>query len=251
MKALITVALATLFLTSCGSIKKHSEEEQHKKEIASLEVFNTNYNVKQTIEFDTLVNVKGGFYLGSIDYKSFIDGKPVITEDGRQKTETHYDKKSNRIIQETKIKDAPVNIKAKKVTESNVNTKGTKKVKYKADDKKQVKDKIKESLYTSAYIFVFIFLILIVILYFIIKNKKASALLGIFYLLSYALISCSPDENNQDKECNCKEAIYKNIYTGVDKIYNNEPVNCDTGQPYELSKDNVFAYSSCQGKPTY
>lgn len=63
-----------------------------------------------------------------------------------------------------------------------------------------------------------------------------------------AITSCSSDDN---QDCNCNGAIYKNVYTDELKSFHNEPMHCDTGTPKEPVKEDKWYFVECKDKPSY
>lgn len=79
--------------------------------------------------------------------------------------------------------------------------------------------------------------------------KKLIFILGISALAA-GLVSCEKEDEPTD--CQCKQAVYKNVVNGNQKSFYNEPVECVGGSatPLERVKGN-YVFVECINKPKY
>ena len=114
MRGIILAGIALASLVSCGSSSKLKTQKDLSLETNLKENLNQTESQKTIFSLDTTAIIKGGFYLGSIDYGKFISGEPLVTEDERHKTKTYYDKTEGKVKTETEIKPDTIRVLVKK-----------------------------------------------------------------------------------------------------------------------------------------
>jgi hypothetical protein len=62
-----------------------------------------------------------------------------------------------------------------------------------------------------------------------------------------ALTSCSKDDDG----CNCKATIYKHAWSGEERNFGSEPMDCNTQEPLEPIKEDKWYFIECKQNPSY
>lgn len=118
---MLSIGLILVSLLSCGARK--TQHEKTKEEIKESISTNTKEQVKEVVtkEYDTTATTKQHEVKSEIDSKDFNEGKPLVYEDDKVKTETRYNKETGKVENKTTVKPQKVNIPVKETTERTIN----------------------------------------------------------------------------------------------------------------------------------
>lgn len=250
-KLILLVAISVM-AASCGVRKTNKTDSDFAQTSQGSE--DRKESSKETIKevIDTTATIAGVSGEIAKPLNDIRNSQPLYIETDRYISRTWFDSITGLLHNETTIKDYKVPVKKEKTTQrekqADIQTK------YKTITKHHYTTKyVDRESPLSSWFWILIaagFIAGIIVGRFI-TLKARSLLTKCLIFLPALLIFGSCSSNDPEPSCNCPTAIYQNVNTGENRLYDNEPLDCSTGVPIEPVKQEMWIFYECKYKPDF